>query len=305
MLYKKREKSCKLLIMESLISRTDYSKEDYDECQKQVKGYEGECYFDTLIAGLTCDCLVLNDLLLEIHGTEFQIDVLVITAREILLYEVKNYGGEYLHKEGFLVSIPSGNSFHSPTERINRHTSLLQSLLEIHHLKMPIEPFVAFVHPEFMLYDTSTIQKVLMRATFPKHFRKLNTQSDSLSKRHYLLADKLCELSFQTNRYLKGVPEYTYETCKKGIICSECRQFISKIAPKSKTCTCLVCGNIERVSATISRHTLEYKRLFPERKVTVSNIYDWCGGVCPVRRIRSVLQKEYKPASVGRALHYV
>ena len=305
MIYKKREKSDKLLMLEYLKNRIKFSQENYNEYQNQVKGYQGECYLDTLTAGLTCDCLVLNDLPLAIGSTDFQIDALIITAQEILLYEIKNYGGEYMYNDGFLVSTLSGNSFHSPTERINRHTSLLQSLLENHQMKLPIKPFVAFVHPEFMLYDVSNIQKTLVRATLPKHFRNLTARLEPLPPKHFLLAKTLCELSAQTKPYLNGVPEYTYKECKKGIICLEYEQFIPEIEPRSKFCTCKACGHNERVSTLISRHVLEYKRLFPDRKLTTSAIYDWCEGVCAARRIRSVLQKDYKTASTGKGSYYI
>ena len=304
-MYKKREKPYKMQVLESLNARINLSEEEYNDYLKQVKGYEGECYFDTLIGDLPSNCLILNDLSLEVSGTEFQIDALIITAREIMLYEVKNYGGEYIYKEGFLVSISSGNSFHSPTDRINRHTSLLQSLLEVHQINLPIQSFVAFVHPEFMLYDVSTMQKTLVRTTLPKHLRKLNARPEVLSPAHFLLAKTLCEISSKAQPYLKGVPEYTYEMCTKGIICSACEKFIPKIEYKCKNCLCKSCGHKELVSDLVSRHVLEYKRLFPDRKLTISTLYDWCGGVCAERRIRLVLQKEYQTANAGRALHYI
>ncbi|WP_192986612.1 nuclease-related domain-containing protein [Carnobacterium mobile] len=108
MIYKKREKPYKLLILDYLKNRIKFSQENWNEYQNQVKGYQdGECFFDTLTVTLSNDCLVLNDLPLAIGSTDFQIDALIITAQEILLYEVKNYGGEYTYNDGFLVSIPS------------------------------------------------------------------------------------------------------------------------------------------------------------------------------------------------------
>lgn len=306
MIYKKREKPYKLLILDYLKNRIKFSQENWNEYQNQVKGYQdGECFFDTLTVTLSNDCLVLNDLPLAIGSTDFQIDALIITAQEILLYEVKNYGGEYTYNDGFLVSIPSGKSFHSPTERINRHTSLLQSLLETHQMDLPIKSFVAFVHPEFMLYDVENIQKILLRATLPKHFRKLTGQLEPLSEKHFLLAKTLCELSAQTKPYLNGIPDYTYEECKKGIICLGCEQFIPEIELNSKFYTCKACGHKERISTLISRHVLEFKYLFPDKKLTVPAIYDWCGGLCSEKRIRSALQKEYVLIDIGRASYYV
>lgn len=81
MVYKKREKPCKMRVLESLNIRTNLSEEEYNDYLKQVKGYEGKCYFDTLTGDLPCNCLILNDLSLEVSGTEFQMDALIITAR--------------------------------------------------------------------------------------------------------------------------------------------------------------------------------------------------------------------------------
>lgn len=305
MAYKERKKSEKLHILESLDVRTTLSAEDHSYLLNHERGYGGEGYLDTLTEALTCECLVLNDLTLQEGSNYFQIDALIITPREVHLYEVKNYGGEYIYKEGFFQSVTSGKEFHSPIERLNRHTSFLQSTLESCQMKMPIKPFVAFVDPEFMLYQAPFSQKLLLRSTLPKHFKQLNANSGKLTKKHFSLASQLCELSSQTPPSLQGVPQYEYKDLQKGIICTNCRKFIQVISRKSKTCTCESCGHKESVYKTALRHIQEYKRLFPERKVTISNIYEWCGGVISLRRLRSVLQREYKAESGGKYVHYV
>lgn len=67
MLYKARTKSKELLIMELLNTRMDY---------------EGEVLFDALTEKLQCECIILNDLLLNINNTNFQIDSLIITSEK-------------------------------------------------------------------------------------------------------------------------------------------------------------------------------------------------------------------------------
>lgn len=305
MLHKKRKKPVKLLVLESLSCRTNLSAEGRDELRRQRIGYEGECRLDTQTGKLTCDCLVLNDLPLIISGTDFQIDALIITAEEIILYEVKNYGGEYIYKEGFFESVTSSTSFHSPTERVNRHTSLLRDILKKLGFELPIQSYVVFIHPEFMLYDGTLYKKVLLQSTLPKHFRKVNACSGIITPQHRQLADKLCEISDQTDSYLKGIPKYTYEECKKGVICGGCGEFIPKIQHKSRYCICAQCGYRESISALIVRHFKEFRLLFPERRATLSAIYEWCGGICSRRRIRLTLQREFTAVSAGKYRHYV
>lgn len=305
MLYKKRGKSYKLQVMELLQYRIELSSEGRRELSNQESGYTGECGLDTFTGELTCECLVLNDLPLVLSGTDFQIDALIITPHEIGLYEVKNYAGEYLHNDGFFEGVHSDFSFHSPIERVNRHTSLLRSLLKKHHFTMPIKQYVVFIHPEFMLYDASLYKKVLLHATLPGHFRKLNKCSGELSNMHMQLAKKLCDISEQTEPYTKGIPKYTFEECKKGVVCEKCGCFILEIQFKNKVCTCLECGHQELVTKALSRHIREYHLLFPLRRMNISGIYEWCGGVFSERKIRAALQKEYQAVSAGKYRHYV
>ncbi|WP_313470121.1 hypothetical protein [Carnobacterium sp.] len=51
MIYKKREKPYKLLMLEYLKNRIKFSQENWNEYQNQVKGYPGQCHLDTLTAG--------------------------------------------------------------------------------------------------------------------------------------------------------------------------------------------------------------------------------------------------------------
>ncbi|WP_408009949.1 nuclease-related domain-containing protein [Pseudalkalibacillus sp. A8] len=53
------------------------------------KGFQGEVRFDERIAPILNGRLVLNDLLLEHHNTQFQIDSLVISLKTNYLFEVK------------------------------------------------------------------------------------------------------------------------------------------------------------------------------------------------------------------------
>ncbi len=76
MLYKARTKSKELLIMELLNTRMNLSSTDKQYYHSLKKGYEGEVLFDALTEKLQCECFILNDLLLNINNTNFQIDSL-------------------------------------------------------------------------------------------------------------------------------------------------------------------------------------------------------------------------------------
>lgn len=74
------------------------SKQDKQYHYNLKKGYEGELLFDSLTKKLRCECLILNDLLLEVNLTTFQIDSLIITQGKLFYYEVKNQEGDYYYE---------------------------------------------------------------------------------------------------------------------------------------------------------------------------------------------------------------
>src|SRR5699024_10524608 len=87
--------SKELIIFQCLQGRKTFSKTEEHQYYKLLKGYEGEKHFSNLLKEqLHQDHLQINDLLLNNHGTVFQLDTLLIFNQTVYLFEVKNYQGE-------------------------------------------------------------------------------------------------------------------------------------------------------------------------------------------------------------------
>src|SRR5690554_2514868 len=113
MILKERAKSVSHLILESLNNRKTLSSTEKTQYENQMKGYAGEQLFDSYIQEVHPDGLVINDLLLSTRDTYYRIDSLLITPDHIYLYEVKNYSGSYLYKDGSVFS-ESGHVLQDP-----------------------------------------------------------------------------------------------------------------------------------------------------------------------------------------------
>src|SRR5699024_6441254 len=100
MIYKASIEQEELTILEMMYKRMKLTNIDKQHYNKLKKGYEGELLFDSLTEKLQCECLILNDLLLEINLTTFQIDSLIIVQGKIYFYEIKNQGGDYYYESG-------------------------------------------------------------------------------------------------------------------------------------------------------------------------------------------------------------
>ncbi|WP_257984428.1 hypothetical protein [Neobacillus cucumis] len=74
MTYKPRSIPMDLKILRLLNIRMELTPEQQKYYLYQEKGYTGEVQFDLLTEQLKSDCLILNDLLLEVNNTSFQLD---------------------------------------------------------------------------------------------------------------------------------------------------------------------------------------------------------------------------------------
>jgi hypothetical protein len=117
------------------------------------KGYEGEIIFDSLAEKLQCECFILNDLLLKLNNTMFQIDSLIIIQETIYFFEVKNFEGDYYYESDRLYK-KSKSEINNPLNQLNRSESLFRQLLQSLGFNIPILASVVFINPEFTLYQT-------------------------------------------------------------------------------------------------------------------------------------------------------
>lgn len=208
MAYKPRTKSIHLQILSYLFNRMNLSTNDKQYYLNLKKGYEGEIMFDSLTENLQCECLILNDLLLKMNNTIFQIDSLVISPEAVFLYEVKNYDGDYYYETDRIYK-KSKAEIINPLTQLLRSESLLRQLLHNLRLNLPIDASVVFINPEFTLYQAPLSKPFIFPTQINQYLNKLNRISSKLNEKHRILADKLIELNIEESPY-NQLPPYKY-----------------------------------------------------------------------------------------------
>jgi hypothetical protein len=266
------------------------------------KGYEGEVMFDTLTEKLQCECYILNDLLLRVNNTTFQIDTLIIISTKILLYEVKNFEGD------FYIDPLTNNLYKKPKKeyinpllQLSRSNSLLRQLLQNIGYNLPIDAQVIFINPAFTLYQAPLESPIIFPTQLNNYLKKLDATSSKLSGQDKLLADKLISLHMEENPY-STLPKCEYDQLKKGFTCIICNSY--SISVQGKRCVCGDCGHEELVSAEVLRNVNEIKLLFPTMKITTNLIYEWCMAKDLKRTIKKILLKNYKQFGVRQWTYY-
>jgi hypothetical protein len=294
MIIKPLSKPAKLILQGYLNTRMNLSKDDKQKYLNIKKGYEGELIFNSLIEKLECECLILNGLLLEVNNTKFQIDSFLILQQTIYMNEVKNFEGDFYYENGRFYS-SNGIERKDPLLQLNRSSSLLRQLLQNLGLYIPIEARVVHINPHFTLYQAPRNEPIILPTQVDRYLNKIKTTPSKLNGKHEKLADKLISLHIEESPY-EGSPSYNYDQLRKGMNCEICNSF--SIFVHGKYCVCGNCGHKEWVEAAVLRNVGEYKLLFPNRKITTNDIYDWCGVVDSKKRISRILGRNFKIVGV-------
>lgn len=300
MQHKPRSKTIELKTLEFLERRISLPAKTQMHYNNLVKGYEGELRFDEMIGNLVSDHLILNDLLLEVNNTTFQIDSLIMIQENIYLYEIKNYQGDYYFQGDQLFKRPQFEII-NPLYQLSRSESLLKNLLLQLGFNPQIKSFVVFINPCFTLYQAPLDKPFIFPTQLKHHLEFLNSTAAKTTERNKKLANKLLSAHKTVSPYSQ-VPFYDYDSLRKGIICFRCNSFF--VTVKHSKCICDTCGYIEDTAAAVLRAIREFQFLFPNNKITTNKIYDWCQVIPSHRTIRRILAKNFTAFGTGQWTYY-
>ncbi|MEH7223447.1 nuclease-related domain-containing protein [Bacillus sp. JJ1566] len=258
MIFKQRTESINIKIMKTQDARMDLNNADKQYFLNQIKGYEGELLFDSFTEKLECDCLVLNDLLLQFNNTTFQIDTLVITPEILYIFEVRNYDGDFYYESDRLYKRPKVER-NNPLIQLHRNESLLRQMLQSLGFTIPIQSYVVFVNPAFTLYQAPLNTPIIFPTQLNAFFQNLNKSTTKLNNKHKVLAEKLVSLHIPESPYSR-LPEYTYEQFRKGMCCGKCGSLSVEVDGRNGVC--IRCGHVELVNDAIIRSVEELKLFF-------------------------------------------
>lgn len=300
MAFKERTKSKQLRTYEILSQRRSLEKEDYYYSLNHKKGHEGECRYDKLTVKLEPNCIILNDLQLEVRHSSFQVDALLLFSDKIILAEIKNYEGVHQWgKEKFTKQ--SGLTLENPSMQLQKTKVRLEMLLQEMGYSVRVDAVVVFINPEFTLLGAPYDETFILPSQISEHFRELqNLATQQPNKKMKKLAEELVK------RHITDYPskrlEYDYEKIEKGINCPVCGFLAKKYAGRSHVCGS--CGEKMSIKKAISKSISDYHFLFPNEKITTKRLADWC---CADNkdRVYIVLKQEWQPVGSQSGRYYV
>ncbi|MCA0971495.1 NERD domain-containing protein [Halobacillus litoralis] len=299
---KERTPSQELLTLRSLNLRMNLTDQQKKKLLRLESGYEGELKFDQMLKQLGQDKYVLCDLMLEIDGSYFQIDTVIITSQMIYFLDVKNFYGDFSYTPEKLKSRDSRPDYKNPLHQLHRGITHFKQLLHSLDLSFPVSPYVVFINSDFTLYEAPLHEPMIFPTQLNQFCSQLVKREASLDKRHHSLAKALCNLHQSTLRFANP-PDYEFNQLKKGIHCLQCQSFSTTV--KKGKIYCSECGAYEATREGVIRSTEEFKILFPTEHVTSSIIVNWCQLDLHQKTISRILKRHYEKRGETKGIHYV
>ncbi|MCM3665112.1 NERD domain-containing protein [Mesobacillus subterraneus] len=300
MILKERTKPEELVILQALQPRMELEEKDGQYLWTLEKGYEGEVQFDQWFTKHRVESLIINDLLLEVNGTLFQIDSFVITQDRLHLFEVKNLEGDY-YLDGEKFKTVAGKETKNPLHQLSRAESLLKQLLKELGFYIPLEPHLVFINPEFALLQAPLKSPIILPNQLNRFMSNMNRVSSKLTSKHTKLAEVLLSLHIKKSPFTK-IPGYDFDMLRKGVICSFCGEFVESFGQKRFVCS--HCGRGDSIESLVLQSLNSFQILFPDRKVTTTAIYEWSNGDLPKKSIRRVLKNNLLVSGECKSTYY-
>ncbi|MBB6444969.1 nuclease-related domain-containing protein [Bacillus benzoevorans] len=293
-----------LKILRSLNERMELPDKEKHRLFSLNKGYKGEKIFETdWLKNLSCECFIINDLLLEYSGNVFQIDTLLISQKTIYLFDVKYFEDDFYIIEGKWHRKSSEKEIKDPLLQLTRCESLFRRLLQDIHVNLPVEANLIFINPHFTLYHAALDLPIIFPGQIQRYMKNIETSPSKLNEMHSKLVDQLMTRQLDEAKYAR-YPSYKYELLKKGLTCGSCDSFMVLSTIRNKL-ICQKCGQIEVVDDAVIRNVKQFQLLFPERKITTNIIYEWCGVIESNKTIRRILMKNFNHIDHARLSYFV
>ena len=293
-----------LKILRSLNPRIELLPKDKHQLYSLKKGYGGEKKFENeWLKKLTCECFIINSLLLEYNSNVFQIDSLVITQKTIYLFDVKNYVDDFYIKDGIWYLKSSEKEIKDPILQLTRCESLFRRILQELRIQSPIETNLVFINPQFTLYQAPIELTAIFPTQIQRYMQAIENSPSKLNGTHSKLVDQLIAKQLDEAKYAR-YPDYEYDLLKKGVSCNVCDKFMKLNSSKSKF-VCLECGETEDFDSAVMGMVRQFQLLFPNRKMTTNGLAEWCGIPELSKGIRRVLNKNFKLTGHGKCSYFV
>lgn len=294
-------KSHSLRILDVLKRRGKLSQENQSIFHRLINGYHGEQQFYNLLKqNLHSRPITLFDIQLNNQWGTCQVDAILIFQHEILLFEVKNFNGEYMIQDERWYTLGK-KSIRNPLHQLQRTELLLQQYFNTLQFTLPVKSYLVFMHPEFTLYNAPHKLPIILPSQLNRFIGQLDNTPCRIDKQHHNIANLLQSRHSQFSLFEQAI-KFNEKTLTAGILCKRCNGVMEEYNLRKVICP--QCSHVEGFVPAILRSIEDYYYLFPNRQITVKNVYDWLQHSVSKHKIRKTLSSKLTKVGNGRGTHY-
>lgn len=292
----------KLLIYDALFSRKKLTPQENHRYDQLLKGFKGEKKLEKLFhKGNNEKITALFSCLYEHNSQEFQIDCTLITSDIIYLLEVKNYSGNYSMRNNSIYYLPTNQEINNPINQLTRTEILFKNMLSEMKINMQVRSFIVFVNRNFVLYNVSEEMPIILPPQIERFFQKTNENAYAPTDQTTRIAERLLHRNKQESTYERR-PKYEISECRRGLFCMYCHTVLNRAG--RQTFGCGRCNKKYNVEEVVLYAVAQYHLLFPEKKIRVEKLLDWCGDEISDGYMRRILTKHLRNMPKSRYSYY-
>src|SRR5699024_1846327 len=158
-----------------------------------------------------------------------------------------------------------------------------------------------FTNSEFMLYNAPVDLSLIFPGQIKQFLHRINANAEPITDKHEKIATILKSQHKEKSRYERR-PEYTMEELETGIFCWKCD---GELGMESRQYViCRTCQSTTHIKTALLYSIAEFHLLFPDKKITVKRIFEWCGGIFSWKYIRRVLGKHLTRVPKGKHTYF-
>ncbi|RDI41379.1 nuclease-related domain-containing protein [Falsibacillus pallidus] len=218
----------------------------FSDYQKAYSGYIGEKAMQYPLSYLDPErYLIFHDIRLKAGEHFFQIDILILSTKFILISEVKNITGrlflDHEHKQLIRTIDDKEESFTYPIDQLTLQQIQLKKWLHQHSFPLlPIEGLVVFTNESSILTSSKPHEKIIKKSSFihkmldlEKRFNQVPDYSENINT----LSDTILQNHTPQNKSLLQKYQISKDELITGIQCPNCQQFAMKRSYKYFNCS--------------------------------------------------------------------
>ena len=289
----KRKKPMNLLFLEMLKCRKALPPEHNRYLADLTWGFEHECKIDKLIEEINGPWITIPGFsYYQLFEKNFQLDLLLVTAKVIYISEIKGYRSDLYIDAGGVIKNKNGTIIDDPLDQVKKATEKFQNLLDRLKIDLKIQYNVIIATEGGTVYGLTDEKPILLQHQVQDYYRRLARKAAPPTTETVNLVNTFLQFNNDRSHRWPNMPEYSYQNMEKGLYYSCCGNEVGAVSPRTFLVTCQKCQKSHKVLDLVINAYNDFILFFNEKPST-PKLQHWIDGRIERHRLLRWKNKGY------------